>query len=228
MISADAAARPPCDLGHDARRRPRHRIRGEPRGRRPRRRPRRRPTARSMPLRLHRGRRLRRRGSRRGRPPTPLGRGAASPGTATARRGAAAGRVRPSPDVSRLPRAATTSAASRGRRETSPPPGVPEGRREGRGAPRSLGCPRELIEESGAEIFCVGPWPVGGASPLVPTWRPTDSRSRIHTVHLSLNDHLQMRGLISQLLNFKTSCFNIALSPLGVQGLHAITQHSWR
>ena len=41
------------------------------------------------------------------------------------------------------------------------------------------------------------------------------------TVHLSSNDHLEMGGLISQLLNFKTSCFNIAWSPLGIQGLHA-------
>ena len=33
--------------------------------------------------------------------------------------------------------------------------------------------------------------------------------------------HPEMGSLISQLLDFKTSRFNIALSPLGIQGLNA-------
>ena len=41
------------------------------------------------------------------------------------------------------------------------------------------------------------------------------------TVHLTSNDHPEMGSLISQLLDFKTSRFNIALSPLGIQGLNA-------
>ena len=41
------------------------------------------------------------------------------------------------------------------------------------------------------------------------------------TVRLSSNDHPEMGVLISQLPVFKTTCFNIALSPLGVQGLNA-------
>ena len=41
------------------------------------------------------------------------------------------------------------------------------------------------------------------------------------TVHLSSNDHPEMVSLISQLLDFKTLRFNIALSPLGIQGLNA-------
>ena len=41
------------------------------------------------------------------------------------------------------------------------------------------------------------------------------------TVRLISNDHPEMGSLISQLLDFKTSCFNIGLSPLGIQGLNA-------
>ena len=43
----------------------------------------------------------------------------------------------------------------------------------------------------------------------------------VSTVHLSSNDHPEMGSLISQLLDFKTSRFNIAWSPLGIQRLHA-------
>ena len=42
------------------------------------------------------------------------------------------------------------------------------------------------------------------------------------TVRLSSNDHPEMGVLISRLLDFKTMCFNIALSPLCIQGLNAI------
>ena len=45
--------------------------------------------------------------------------------------------------------------------------------------------------------------------------------NRNGTVRLSSNDHPEMGGLISQLLDFKTRCFEVALSPLGIQGLHA-------
>ena len=44
----------------------------------------------------------------------------------------------------------------------------------------------------------------------------------ISSVRLSSNDHIEMGVLISQLLDFKTMCFNIMLSPLGIQGLNAI------
>ena len=44
----------------------------------------------------------------------------------------------------------------------------------------------------------------------------------ISTVRLSSNDHFEMGVFISQLLDFKTMCFNIVLSPLGIQGLNAI------
>ena len=36
------------------------------------------------------------------------------------------------------------------------------------------------------------------------------------TVRLSSNDHPKMGGLISQLLDFKTRCFEVAWSPLGI------------
>ena len=45
------------------------------------------------------------------------------------------------------------------------------------------------------------------------------------TVCLSSNDHPEMGVLISKLLDFKIMCFNIALSPLGIQVLNAATVH---
>ena len=46
------------------------------------------------------------------------------------------------------------------------------------------------------------------------------SRADAVYVHLSSNDHLEMGGIISQLLDFKTTSFKISYSPLGIQGLH--------
>ena len=43
----------------------------------------------------------------------------------------------------------------------------------------------------------------------------------LDTVRLSSNDHPKMGSHISQLLDYKTKCLNIAWSPLGIQGLHA-------
>ena len=44
----------------------------------------------------------------------------------------------------------------------------------------------------------------------------------ISTVRLSSNDHPEIGGLISQLSDFKTTCFKVALTPLGIQGLNAM------
>ena len=53
----------------------------------------------------------------------------------------------------------------------------------------------------------------------------TGTRCEEDSVRFSSNDHPEMESLTSQLLEFKTACFNIVLSYLGIQGLDTMLMY---